>query len=362
MTRVLVSFPGLHRVHRGAEVALEAVADGLAKLGDDVRVVGSGPPIPERRYSYRSIGVVDRERFARAPSIPLLRDPSSYESLLFNARLSVHPGLRDVDVTLSAGFPWDNLALRRPSLRGRRPPHVFVTENGDWPALVDRGDARLFGCDGLVCTNPLYLERNADRHRCALIPNGVDLETFQPGPADRPALGLPVDRPIVLMVSALIESKRVDDGIRAVAELDDDVVLVVAGTGPEKPALDRLGQDLLGDRYVNTTFAHPQMPLLYRAADVVLHLTHIESFGNVYVEALASGIPVVAHRSPVTEWIFDDARHLVDSDDRAALVAGIDAALRSNPQRDALRINATSRFSWSVVAAQYQDFLREIAT
>src|SRR3546814_5508392 len=62
---------------------------------------------------------------------------------------------------------------------------IFVTQNGDWPAYASNTEYRSFSCDGLVCTNPDYLERNSVRWNCALIPNGVDLARFSPGAAER---------------------------------------------------------------------------------------------------------------------------------------------------------------------------------
>jgi glycosyltransferase involved in cell wall biosynthesis len=358
--KVLVSFPGLHRVPRGAEVALEAIAGGLADAGDEVLVVGSGPSIPSRPYRYNRIPTIDRERFERWPKVPPLREAASYESLLFNLGAAARVRRR-ADVTLSCGFPWDNLFLRRPTLRGRRPPHVFITENGDWPARIDGGEARLFGCEGLVCTNPVYFEDNRDRWRSALIPNGVDVDRFTPGPATRRALGLPDHGPIVLMASALIPSKRVDVGIRAVAEIPD-AILVVAGSGPMRPELDQLADRLLGSRYICRTFPHEAMPALYRSADLLLHLSEFESFGNVYIEALATGLPVVAHTSPVTTWILGDDGVLIDTTEEASLVAAIGRQLQQG--RDAggtARRERAMGFAWPAVAAQYHDFLAEVA-
>ncbi|QGG95999.1 glycosyltransferase family 4 protein [Actinomarinicola tropica] len=359
--KVLVSFPGLHRVHRGAEVALEAIGDGLARRDHDVVVHGSGPIRHDRAYRYRRTPVIDRERLSGLPSLPLLREPSSYESLGFNLAALARLRTGRFDATITGGFPWDNLFLRRPA-RGGRPPHVFVTENGDWPALLDEGDARLFSCDALVCTNPLYLERNRERWNCELIPNGVDVDRFSPGDPDRDRLGLPRDRPLVLIVSALIPSKRVEDGIRAVAALDD-AALVVAGVGPLEAEVERLGAELLGpDRFQRRSFAHDDMPALYRSADLLLHLTHVESFGNVYVEAMATGLPVVAHRSVVTEWILPELDGLVDTDDRTALVAALDDHLRAGRDAGAAgRVAAArERFAWSVVAARYEELLERV--
>src|SRR5690606_6843023 len=143
--------------------------------------------------------------------------------------------------------------------------HIFVTQNGDWPAFSDGAEFRTFACDGLVCTNPDYLARNRLRWNCALIPNGVDTGRFRPGPARRAELDLPLGRPVVLMVSALIESKRVLDGIRAVAALDD-ATLVVAGDGPLRQEVISLGRELLGDRLKLVSLSADQMPDLYRSA------------------------------------------------------------------------------------------------
>ena len=131
--RILISFPGLHRVARGAEVAMEAVASGLSARGHDVTVYGSGPAL-DRNYRYRRIPVIPRERFERWPAGPFVREPSSYESIVFNVGVALRYRPGRYDLTLSCGFPWDNLVLRRPRLGRRRPPHVFVTENGDLPA------------------------------------------------------------------------------------------------------------------------------------------------------------------------------------------------------------------------------------
>ena len=118
----------------------------------------------------------------------------------------------DADVTVTCGYPYTNWVLRSPVPGRRRPAHVFVTQNGDWPARERGGEYRFSSCDGLVCTNPVFFERNRERWFSELIPNGIDPARFHPGPADRAALGLPGDRPIVVMVSALTESKRVARG------------------------------------------------------------------------------------------------------------------------------------------------------
>jgi glycosyltransferase involved in cell wall biosynthesis len=358
---MLFVLPGLHRVHRGAEVAFESIAQQIAVAGrDDVTVIGSGPDAPDRAYRFRRVRSVPPERFRGWPAVPFLRHEYMYEELTFATALLSSPWRRDVDVTLTCSYPYTNWALRT-HLPGRlRPAHVFVTQNGDWPAHERRREYRFFSCDGLVCTNPVYYGRNRDRWFSTLIPNGVDPTRFHPGQGTRPALGLPDDRPVVLMVSALTESKRVLEGMRAVARIPD-AFFVVAGDGPLRDRVDRLAADLLPGRALRRAFPYERMPELYRSADVFLHTTVQESFGNVYVEALASGIPIVAHDDEVTRWVLGPHARLVDTTSESALLEALQETLRRGAGDGAAQVAfSSSRYAWSSVAARYRDFLGDV--
>ena len=353
--RLLFALPGFHRLDRGAEVALLAVADACARAGDEVTVMGAGQPRPGTSYSFRHLPAIGRERFERLPSMPVLRGDTAWEEASFapGLALAYRPG--DYDATVTCSFPFTNWVLRRPRLGGRRPAHVFVTQNGDWPATSRQSEFRSFGCDGLVCTNPDFFERNRDRWRSALIPNGIDLHRFTPGPGDRARFGLPGDRPVVLMVSALIPTKRVADGVRAVAALPD-AHLVVAGDGALRDEVDALAARMLPGRFSRLAVAPADMPALYRSADVFLHLSLLESFGNVFVEAMASGLPIVGHDTPRLRWIVGDDEPLVDTERPETVTAALAGALAAAPSAAADPARA-ERFGWDRIGAAYRDFI-----
>jgi glycosyltransferase involved in cell wall biosynthesis len=353
--RLLFALPGFHRHDRGAEVALLAVAGELAARGDRVTVVGAGPPRAGRPYAYRQISTIDRRRFERMPAVPVLRTPESWEDMIFAARLAAWLDPAAFDAVVTCSFPFTHWALRRPG-RGARPLQVFVTQNGDWPARRESAEFRSFRCDGLVCTNPDFHERHRTSWRSALIPNGVDLARFDGRRHSPAAFGLRDDRPVVLMVSALIESKRVGVGIAAVAELPD-VQLVVAGDGPLRGEIDALGARHLPGRYRRVTLPAAGMPRLYGMADAFLHLSTDESFGNVFVEARASGLPVVAHDAPRTRWIVGDDQFLCDTGNPPALAAALRAALAQGAGAPAEDID---RFAWPTVAGQYRTFIASL--
>ena len=291
--KVLFALPGFHRYSRGAETALISLATELAKSGDAVTLIGSGQPSAAAPYRFLHAGSVRRENFKSLPTMPVLRNQFVYEEMTFVPALFRQYRPAEYDVTVTCGYPFTNWMLRRPVWRGARPPHVFVTENGDWPAYGNNSEYQFFGCEGLVCTNPDFFERNKSRWRCRMIPNGVDCDRFRLGPSQRQELGLPQDKLIVLMVSALDPTKRVEVGIQAVSKIPD-AHMVVAGDGPLRQVVDADAARLLPGRFTRLSLPAERMPALYRSADVFLHLCKEESFGNVFIEAMACGIPVVA--------------------------------------------------------------------
>jgi glycosyltransferase involved in cell wall biosynthesis len=359
--RVLFALPGLHKIDRGAEVAFISVANELAKAGCQVTLVGSGQARRDTRYHFSHVGSIARDYFRSFPSLPALRDDCAYEELTFAADFMFRYRPSDYDVTVTCSYPFTNWILRRPTLRGRRPPHVFVTENGDWAAYSNESEYRLFGCEGLVCTNPDFYERNRGRWRARLIPNGVDCARFSPGPHQRSLFGLPQNQLVVLMVSALIPSKRVDVGIESVSQIPN-AHLVVAGDGPMRKAIEAMAVQRLPGRFTLLSVPSEKMPSLYRSADVFLHLSKEEAFGNVYLEAMACGLPIVAHDSPHVRWIVGDEEFLVDTGQAADISAGLIRAGNTPLANRQSRVNKAGLFSWTKIGAMYQEFLQEIVT
>ncbi len=322
-------------------------------------LIGSGPEIPGRPYRYIQVGAVPRERFERFPKVPALRGDTAWEDLTFSAGLLRTYRPQDFDLTVTCAYPFTNWALRRPVFGGHRPPHVFVTQNGDWPAYSDDAEYSFFGCEGLVCINPDYEMRNRSRYRCALIPNGVDTDRFKPGHRDREMLDLEPGVPTVLMVSAMIPSKNIAAGIDAVSRIPD-ARLVVAGDGPLRDDLRAEADRTMPGRYRQIQVTPDKMPDLYRAADVFLHLSKDESFGNVYVEALACGLPVVAYDLPRTRWILGDAGMLCPSEDPDMLARVISEALNAGAGHAEQSVARASGFKWEEIARRYRAFFEEI--
>jgi glycosyltransferase involved in cell wall biosynthesis len=381
-------------------------------LNQSVTLIGAGRQIAGRPYRFIHAGCVGRGWFAKFPRLPFLRSPYAYEELTFAPNLWRQFYPADYDVTVTCGFPYCNWVLRTdgtrisdaaftpsprtqgegrgegsldrakhlrepemhphpsplpeymergPERNHRRPAHVFVTQNGDHVLCSKKIDYRSFACDGLVCTNPQIYDRHKSGWPSALIPNGVDTAAFVPGAGDRAQFGLPTPGPIILTVSALIPSKRIPEAVRAVSKIKD-VALVVAGDGELRSQIQSLGSDLLPGRFFLLHLPRERMPALYRCADMVLHAGLDEPSAHVYVEALATGLAVVAHDTAVTRWTFEQAGFLVDAGDENALVGAIEQALGAkSPQQIAARRElAERRFAWLRIARQYLDFFHQV--
>ncbi len=187
------------------------------------------------------------------------------------------------------------------------------------------------------------------------IPNGVDLNKFTfKGPPYKVSL----KRPIILTVGAFTKQKRLDLVIKAVAKIKNTSLLIVGGSGDLKEELENIGINLLGERFQILRVPYDQMPLIYRSADIfTLPSASSEAFGNVLIEAMASGLPVVATDDPIRREIVGDAGIFVDPTNTEEYALALRDALNKNfgniPRRQA------EKFSWEVIAQKYENLFQK---
>ena len=164
-----------------------------------------------------------------------------------------------------------------------------------------------------------------------------------------------------MMVSALSDTKRVVEGIEAVAGMKQ-AYLVVAGDGPRRSQVQAAAQQHLPGRFDLRSMPRAEMPGLYRAADVFLHMSQVEPSANAYMEALATGLPIVTHDREVTRWTFEDQAVLIDTSDASAVVEGLHRALTMRTEKAVgqRRALVEKRFAWAAIADQYLAFFREV--
>jgi glycosyltransferase involved in cell wall biosynthesis len=188
------------------------------------------------------------------------------------------------------------------------------------------------------------------------IPNGVDLKRFSKNGS---TFSVGLKKPVILAVGAFTEQKRMDLVIKAVSLIKNASLLIVGGGGDLKEKLENLGIQLLGDRFKILSLPFSKMPSIYRSASVfTLPSASSEAFGNVLVEAMASGLPVVATNDPIRKEIVADAGILVDPTNIDEYALALEKTLGTNwgdkPRKQA------EKFSWDDITKQYEELFKTL--
>jgi len=211
-------------------------------------------------------------------------------------------------------------------------------------------------CDRVTAptaTALLLLRDHGLRAPSQVVSNGVDLDVYSPGAADdslRSRYALPAGRPLVLSVGRLSPEKRADVLIEALAAQDvADTVLALAGSGPDEGRLRELAARRGVAERVRFLGFIPgtDLPGLYRLADVFAIASEAELQSLVTMEAMASGLPVVAvNAGALGELVHAGENGFLARPGRAADVAGSldllcrDRELRARMSKAGLRIIA----------------------
>ncbi|MGW5674614.1 glycosyltransferase [Streptomyces sp. NPDC003860] len=210
--------------------------------------------------------------------------------------------------------------------------------------------------------------------RIHTVPNGVDAERFRFDPgaraAVRAALGVPPGAHVVGGVGRLVPGKRFDALVRAVAAVaaeGREVVLLIAGDGPERGALQRLAARLgvaervrlLGECGQEGGGGTPSVPELLGALDLFVSTSAEEAFGLAVVEALAAGLPVLYRTCPAVEDLppheAPGARRVTGGDD--ALVRALREQTAAGAHRSAVP-PVVRRYAVARTAEQVMDVYR----
>jgi glycosyltransferase-like protein len=255
------------------------------------------------------------------------------------------------------------------------------------PVLMECQRASIEDVDLRVCVSGWWAERLREDFgvEAAVIPNGVDAERFAGCPLGRAEAGARMGwgaRPVVLAVGGVEPRKGARALLAAFAEAREAIgpraLLVIAGGATlfdyaEYRAAWRADAARFGlvvhagpapppeaDVAVVGPVADPEMPTLYRAADVLAFPSTREGFGLVVLEALAAGLPAVVSDLPVLREHLADGRDclMVPVDDVPALAAALVRAVTDEGLRRALVAGGTrtvAGFSWASAAQAHLD-------
>lgn len=356
---------GLGRVRRGNETWAQTVAEGLHASGTDVVLFGGGGGV-KAACPYVRVPNLPRDSALLAGWMPwgrryLLEQRSFAFSVARRLRRERFDLVHVAD---------PDLALRLRRTLGSSGPRVIYKDG----LLLGPPWCGKFELVQVLA--PYYRERaeaeGVDTRGWFVIPHLVDTRRFAPAP-DRAAVRaqllrgrVPDDRFVVLAVGDFSREgkKRLDWVVEEVARLPGDAAAELVVLGQSSPQelreFRRRAGVLLGERvHVVSNVPAEEMPRWYALADAFVHAALREPFGIVFLEAMASGLPVVAHSFPVTAWIVGDGGEIVDMTEPGAASGVLARWLRDPELRRSLGKRARERAQTVFSAGRVLPLYRE---
>ena len=194
-----------------------------------------------------------------------------------------------------------------------------------------------------------------DRARFTVVPHGLgDVPRAEPAPEAplRARLGLDDSRRIVLCVAAVRPHKNQELLVRALPELPDDTVLVLAGKHESyAERLRELAADLGVSERVRLTgyLTDAELERLWTMASCAAFPTRAEGFGLPVLEAMARGVPIACSEIAVLREVAGDVPRYFDPDDPHSAATAVSAAMAGREDGDGGPARA-ARFSWTEAA------------
>jgi len=197
---------------------------------------------------------------------------------------------------------------------------------------------------GVVCVSSKNLDEcielgYAEREKCKVFPNGVDLQLFKPLDKKkcRQQLGLKDEDFLLITVGEFSDRKGQNRIIKAVDNLSDSTIKTCF-IGSGEPIADRTYVFYKG------RISHDELPVYLNAADVFVLPTLREGCCNAIVEALACGLPVVSSDRKFNYDILDESNSImVDPEDVNQISTAIKLLREDNDKRELLAKGALKK-------------------
>ena len=382
--RVLILNSEYPPIGGGAGNASAHIADHLVKMGHEVEVVTARfeklPRIEQNgRLTIHRIPAL-RQRLDRSGPLEQLTFALSASFLTTSALLSASPSLIPrfkPDATLAFfGVPSGIAAWWLKRIFGI--PYVISLRGGDVPGFRPYDFERYHKLLGpflrviwkdasAVVANSKGLRDLAlafdSRVEIPIIANGVELERYAVSSRDW-------SPPRLLSVGRLVHQKGLDLAIRALANLKEmEWEWHIAGDGGQMDKLKSLASELgIAHRVIFHGWQSREgLVECYKRSNLFLFPSRHEGMPNVVLEAMASGLPIIASRIAGNEELVVDGETgiLFPSEDVDLLCAALkkllnDSALRQR-MGDASRRRVEEHYSWENTAKQYAHLLENVS-
>lgn len=253
-------------------------------------------------------------------------------------------------------------------------PYILNLQEGDPPAAIERT---------MLLLRPLFVGafRKADivqpiSHFLAawarrmgfegpieIIPNGAAVQRFKGEPIEREGV-------VLITTSRLVHKNALDDVIRALPLLPENIRFVILGSGPEETSLKALARKKKVETRVEFLghVDHGNMSRHLHAADIFIRPSRSEGQGASFIEAMAAGLPIIAtQEGGIADFLFDAKRNpdkettgwAVDKDNPEQIAEAVKEILAHPEQTKKIVANARAmafeKYDWDLIAKDMKE-------
>ncbi len=216
--------------------------------------------------------------------------------------------------------------------------------------------------------------RNRFRGIVEVIPNGVDINNFTRSISEfelnelRNKLGKKVNDKFIIHTGRSVLKNALDDIIRALKLLPDNIKFLVLGTGPDDEKLKRFARDLgVNERVISLGLvSHQEMVKYLKISDVFVRPSLSEGLGNSFLEAMVAGLPIIG--TPVggipdflknqETGLFCKVKDPADVAEKVKMLLG-DEALRKKLIESGRRLVAQN-YNWDDIAPKMENIFNQL--
>jgi glycosyltransferase involved in cell wall biosynthesis len=194
-----------------------------------------------------------------------------------------------------------------------------------------------------------------------VIANGVDIAHFARTHVENKSGTI-----FLVTTSRLVHKNAVDDVIRALKFLPNNIHFIIYGIGPDEILLKKLADEfgvsarMEWKGYID----HKDLPFALAACDIFIRPSRSEGMGNSFIEAMAAGLPVIAtQEGGIADFLFDAKRNpdtettgwAVDKDSPEQIAEAVKEILENPEQATRIIANAKKlveeKYDWNLIAS-----------
>jgi glycosyltransferase involved in cell wall biosynthesis len=265
---------------------------------------------------------------------------------------------------------------------GDPPEHIEMIMKPVW-GLFKQGFTRADVLQSISTFLQHWGIRMGFRGNAKVIPNGVAVSLFSQEFSEeqhieaRAKFGKKEGEIFLVTTSRLVHKNAIDDVIRAVKLLPQNISFLIYGIGPDEAALRALAKECgVTDRVrFMGQISHGDMPNVFSACDIFVRPSRSEGMGNSFIEAMAARLPVIAtQEGGIADFLFDAKRNPDKSTTGWAVdknspqqIADIVQEIIANPKKvrmviDNATILAKEKYNWDLVAAEIKELFASLLT